>query len=92
MENNLEAHCSWHFKTATFSQGRELSNIVHEGLKVITMRRRSNAKDFLIIRVAVEHFKFRRHRCSDPHVNKETRAETCDEVFERNGGCDSNVN
>ena len=35
----LEAHCSGYFKTATFSQGRELNNIVHEGLIVIKVRR-----------------------------------------------------
>ena len=35
------------------------------GTQSYIVRRRSNAKDFLIIRVAVEHIKFRRDRCSD---------------------------
>ena len=54
-----------HAKTTTSSQGRELNNLVHEGLKVNVVRQRCYATHFLILRVAVEHFKSRRHRCSD---------------------------
>ena len=50
------AHCSGYFKTDTFLQGKELNNIVHEGLIIIIVRRAC----------AVEHFKLRRHCCSDP--------------------------
>ena len=33
------AHCIGYFKTDTFSQRKELNNIVHEGLIIIIVRR-----------------------------------------------------
>ena len=40
-------------------------HFVHEGLKANVVRQRCYAKHFFILRVAVEHFKSRRHRCFD---------------------------